>query len=94
VSSLAPALEAFFTQRLFQQLQASPHTIGAYRDTFRLLLVFAQQHTGKAPCQLELDDVDAELIGTFLEHLEHDRHNTARTRNARLGAIRSFSKAT
>jgi site-specific recombinase XerD len=90
VSSLAPALEAFFTQRLLRQLQASPHTVAAYRDTFRLLLVFAQHRTGKAPCQLELADVDAELIGAFLEHLETDRHNTARTRNARLGAIRSF----
>ena len=90
MSALAPALQAFFTQRLITQRDASPHTIAAYRDTFRLLLRFAQQQTGKQPFQLDIDDLDAPLIGAFLTHLEHDRGNSPRTRNARLGAIHSF----
>jgi integrase len=87
---LAPTLQAFFTQRLITQRNASPHTIASYRDTFRLLLAFAQQHTGKPPGQLDFDDLDAPLIGAFLTHLEHDRHNSARTRNNRLAAIHSL----
>jgi integrase/recombinase XerD len=87
---LAPALQAFFTERLITQRNSSPQTIAAYRDTFRLLLAFALEQTGKQPFQLDLDDLDAPLIGAFLSHLEHDRHNSPRTRNARLGAIHSF----
>jgi site-specific recombinase XerD len=64
--------------------------VAAYRDTFRLLLAFAQQRTGTAPCELRLDDLDAALIGAFLDHLRRDRGNTARTRNARLSAIHSL----
>ncbi|HZO69187.1 MAG TPA: site-specific integrase [Kribbellaceae bacterium] len=90
MSLLAPALQAFFTQRLINQRNASPHTIAAYRDTFRLLLGFAQQRIGKAPFQLDIDDLDAPLVGAFLAHLEHDRGNSIRTRNARLAAIHSF----
>jgi integrase len=90
VSALAPVLEAFFTERLARQLHASPHTVRAYRDTFRLLLAYARDRTGKQPCELELTDIDAALIGGFLDHLEHERHNTVRTRNARLAAIRSL----
>jgi len=90
MSSLAPTLEAFFTQRLLTQRQVSPHTIAPYRDTFRLLLAFAQQRTGKAPSRLELADLDAPLIGDFLDHLEQGRRNSARTRNARLTAIHSL----
>ena len=90
MSALAPALQAFFTERLITQRNASPQTIAAYRDTFRLLLRFARQQTGKAPFQLDIDDLDAPLIGAFLTHLEHDRGNSPRTRNARLGAIHSF----
>jgi len=90
MSSLAPTLEAFFTQRLLTQRQVSPHTIASYRDTFRLLLAFAQQRTGKAPSRLELADLDAPLIGDFLDHLEQGRRNSARTRNARLTAIHSL----
>ena len=85
MSALAPALQAFFTERLITQRNASPHTIAAYRDTFRLLLRFAHQQTGKAPFQLDIDDLDAPLIGAFLTHLEQDRGNSPRTRNARLG---------
>jgi site-specific recombinase XerD len=90
MSALAPTLEAFFTERLIHQRQASPHTIAAYRDGWRLLLVFAHQRTGKQPSELDLADLDAALIAAFLEHLETTRRNSARTRNARLAAIRSF----
>ena len=90
MTAIAPSLEAFFTERLVKQLQASPHTIGGYRDTFRLLLRFAAQRAHKAPSELEFDDLGAEVVGAFLEHLEHERHNSARTRNVRLTAIRSF----
>ena len=83
VTALAPVLQAFFTQRLIAQRQVSSHTIAAYRDTFRLLLGFAQQRTGTEPCDLRLDDLDAALIGDFLEHLRRDRRNGARNRNAR-----------
>jgi site-specific recombinase XerD len=87
---VAVLLEAFFTDRLMRERQASPHTIAAYRDTFRLLLAFVRQRLGKTPSTLTLADLDAPLIGTFLDHLERGRANTARTRNARLAAIHSF----
>lgn len=87
---VAPLLEAFFTDRLCRQRQASPHTISAYRDTFRLLLRFAGERLRKAPSQLELVDLDAPFVGHFLDHLQSKRDNGARTRNARLAAIRSF----
>lgn len=90
MTALAPALQAFFTERLITQRNASPQTIAAYRDTFRLLLRFAHDQTGKQPFQLDIDDLDAPLIGAFLNHLEQARGNSPRTRNARLGAIHSF----
>jgi len=90
MSALAPTLEAFFTERLIGQRNASPNTVAAYRDTWRLVLRFARARTGKEPSRLDLGDLDAPLIGAFLDHLEEERHNTARTRNARLSAIRSF----
>jgi len=90
MTMLAPTLQAFFTDRLTRQRNASPHTIAAYRDTLRLLLAFTAERTGKQPCQLDLEDLDAPLIGAFLDHLEHDRGNSIRTRNARLAAIRSL----
>ena len=90
MSALAPTLQAFFTERLIGQRQASPHTIAAYRDTFRLLLVFAQQRTGIKPHALDIADLDATLITAFLDHLEHERANSTSTRNARLVAIRSL----
>ncbi|MDQ3720558.1 MAG: site-specific integrase [Actinomycetota bacterium] len=89
---LAPTLQAYFTERMITQRDSSPQTIAAYRDTFRLLLTFASQRTGKQPCELDIDDLDAELIGAFLNHLEQDRGNSARTRNARLAAIHSLYK--
>ena len=90
MTPLAPLLEAFFSDRLLQQRRASPHTVAAYRDAFRLLLVFAEKHLGKAPSDLLLADLDAPLIAAFLDHLEKERGNSVRTRNARLAAIRSF----
>lgn len=90
MTALAPTLQAFFTDRLISQRQASPHTITGYRDTFRLLLRFAAQQTGKQPSELDLDDVDAPLVAAFLDHLERDRGNSARTRNHRLAAIHSL----
>jgi site-specific recombinase XerD len=90
MTALAPVLQAFFTDRLITQRNASPQTIAAYRDTFRLLLRFAHDQTGKQPFQLDIDDLDAPLIGGFLNHLEQARGNSPRTRNARLGAIHSF----
>jgi site-specific recombinase XerD len=90
MTALAPALQAYFTDRLITQRNSSPETIAAYRDAFRLLLCFAHEHTGKQPFELDIDDLDAPLIGAFLKHLEADRGNSPRTRNARLGAIHSF----
>jgi integrase/recombinase XerD len=90
MSTLAPTLQVFFTHRLAQQRQASPHTVAAYRDTFRRLFAFIHQRSGKAPSQLEIEDLDAPLIGAFLQHLEHGRGNSVRTRNARLAAVHSF----
>ena len=90
MSLLAPTLQAFFTERLIAQRNSSPPTIAAYRDTFRLLLCFAREQTGKQPFELNLDDLDAPLIGAFLNHLEQARGNSPRTRNAGLGAIHSF----
>jgi integrase/recombinase XerD len=83
-------LQSFFTDRLLHQRQASPHTIAGYRDCFRLLLHFAKEQLGKIPSKLRVEDLDAPFIGLFLDHLESARKNSARTRNARLGAIHSF----
>ena len=91
ISADLPALlQSFFTDRLLRQRQASPHTVAGYRDCFRLLLRFAQTRLGKTPSKLRIEDLDAPFVGLFLEHLESVRKNSARTRNARLGAIHSF----
>ncbi|MGO8726900.1 MAG: tyrosine-type recombinase/integrase [Streptosporangiaceae bacterium] len=90
MSSLAPLLQSFFTDRLRGQRDASPHTVAAYRDTIRLLLRFAEEQVGKPPSKLDVSDLDAPLITAFLEHLERERHNSVRTRNARLAAIHSL----
>lgn len=90
MSLLAPTLQAFFVERLAKQRHASPRTVIAYRDTFRLLLCFLQQQTGKQPCELDFEDLDATAILAFLEYLEHERGNSARTRNTRLAALRSM----
>lgn len=90
MSALAPTLQGFFTTRLAQQRRVSPRTVETYRDAFRLLLAYAHARTGKTPSQLDLADLDAEMITGFLDHLEDQRHNSVRTRNAHLTAIRSF----
>jgi site-specific recombinase XerD len=87
---IAATLQAFFTDRLAQQRQASPATIAAYRDTLRLLLGFVHEQTTKTPSQLDWDDLDAAMISAFLSHLESQRRNSIRTRNVRLTAIRSL----
>jgi site-specific recombinase XerD len=83
-------LQAFFTDRLLHQRQASPHTIASYRDTFRLFLGFAEKCLKKAPSALRIKDLDTLLIGAFLDHLEKERGNKARSRNVRLAALHSF----
>lgn len=90
MSALAPTLQAWFTDRLVGQRHASPNTIAAYRDAWRLLLQFVQSQTGTPPHRLDIADLNADVIGDFLTHLERDRNNSVRTRNARLAAIRSF----
>ena len=91
MTSLAPTLQSFFTQRLATQRAASPNTIASYRDTFCLLIDYTTTRTGKPASKLDLADLNAELIAGFLHHLEADRANSPRTRNTRLAAIRSLS---
>ena len=88
--SLAALLERFFTQRLIQQRQASPHTIASYRDTFRQFLRFIEQRLHKAPSRLNFQEIDAPLIVAFLDHLEKQQGISTRSRNLRLTAVRSF----
>ena len=90
MSALAPTLQAFFTDRLVRQRQASPHTVAAYRDTFRLLVRFAARRQAVEPSHLDFAQLDATLISAFLDYREHDHRNSIRTRNARLAAIRSL----
>src|SRR5687768_8208269 len=87
---IAPTMQAFFTDRLTKQRQVSPATVAAYRDTFRLLLSFVHHETGKPPSTLDFDDLDASVVAAFLDHLETERGNSPRTRNARLAAVRSL----
>jgi site-specific recombinase XerD len=93
-TTISPAfstlVQEFFCQRLLAQRNASPRTIASYRDAFRLLLRFAEAHLHKSPAALALADLDAPTVLAFLDHLERDRHNTVRSRNARLAALRSF----
>ena len=89
-TSFPTLLQQFFLERLIQQRNASAQTVAAYRDSFRLLLQFGQHHLGKAPERLALSDLDAHFILAFLNHLESERHNAIRSRNARFAAIRSF----
>jgi site-specific recombinase XerD len=90
LASLAPLLERFFTQRLMQQRQASPHTISSYRDTFRQFLKFVQQRLHKPPARLNFEELDAPLIVAFLDDLEKRQGVSVRSRNLRLTAIHSF----
>ena len=88
--TLSALVQKFFMDKLYTQMESSPHTIASYRDTFRLLLKFVGEKTGKAPTKLSVDDLDAKMIGVFLEDIENVRKNSARSRNTRLAAIRSF----
>jgi integrase/recombinase XerD len=90
MSLLAPTLEAFFTERLTRQKNASPNTIASYRDCLRLLLRFVQDTTGTPPSKLRIEDLDAPIIGAFLDHLERDRGLSAASRNTRLAAVHSL----
>jgi site-specific recombinase XerD len=89
-STFPAMLQRFFTERLATQMNASPNTIVGYRDTFRLLLRYAERRLGRPPTRLAVEDIDAELVTDFLVHIETDRQNGARSRNTRLAAIRSF----
>jgi site-specific recombinase XerD len=90
VMTLSALVQKFFTDKLYSQMEASPHTIASYRDTFRLLLKFAGEKTGKVPTKLSIEDLDVKMIGVFLDDIENARKNSARSRNTRLAAIRSF----
>ena len=90
MSAVAPTLQLFFTERLTKQRQASPETIRSYRNAMILLLRFVAERTGKLPCDLDWEDLGVEAVTAFLDHLETDRHNNARSRNARLAALRSL----
>jgi len=87
---VAPLLQKFFLERLLRERGASPHTVASYRDTFRLLLVFAADRLGRPPTALTLEDLTAPFVATFLAHLERARGNSPRTRNVRLAAVHSF----
>ena len=89
-ATLPALVQQFFTDRLCQQMEASPHTVACYRDTFRLLLRFASEQTGRPPTRLRVDDLDCALVGDFLADVETRRRNSARSRNTRLAAVRSF----
>jgi len=83
-------LQGFFTDKLLGQAGASSYTVAGYRDAFRLLLRFAEERLGRAPSELHIEELDAPFLGDFLAHLEIDRHNSVRTRNNRLAALRAF----
>jgi integrase/recombinase XerD len=87
---VAPLIQAFFTDHLVRQRRVSPQTVSSYRDTFRLLVQYLSQTTGRKPSDLTLEDLQARAILQFLDSIEQDRHNSIQTRNARLAAIRSF----
>ena len=90
MTQVAPTMQAFFTDRLIRQRQASPHTVVAYRDAVRLLFNYVSATTGKMPAELDFEDLDAATISRFLIHLEHDRGVSVATRNAWLAAVRSL----
>lgn len=90
MTALAPYLSSFLREHLPKERRASPHTCEAYAHSFRLLVGFAACRLGVRPCRLEVEQLDAPLILAFLEHIEADRRNSARTRNARLAAINAF----
>src|SRR5687768_4964276 len=88
--SLPALIESFFRCRLVAQRSASRATVATYRDALRLLVIYAAQRAGKPPSALHVEDLERDVVLAFLDHLENDRGNSVRTRNARLGAIRSL----
>ena len=90
--TFASLVQEFFTDHMVQQRALSPCTVASYRDTFVLLLRFAETQLGKAPSSMKMTDMNAKFLANFLDHLEGDRHNSARSRNIRLAAVRSFLK--
>jgi integrase/recombinase XerD len=90
MTGIVTTVQAFFTDRLVSQRQASPHTVAAYRDTVRMLLQFAGDRASKTVSKLDFADLDATTVAVFLDHLEQDRANSVRSRNARLAAIHSL----
>jgi integrase/recombinase XerD len=90
--SFAALVQAFFAEHLTEQRSLSPRTVATYRDAFMLFLDFTRTRLGKSPATTSLSDVTPELILAFLDHLEHERRNTVRSRNARLAALRAFLK--
>ena len=91
-STLPTMLQRFFTDRLSAQLQASPNTIAGYRDTFRLLLRFASERRQRPPTKLLIEDVDSDLIGDFLTHVETVRRNSARSRDPLVLSVRGYER--
>lgn len=87
---IAPLIQSFFTQHLQLHKRVSPQTVAGYRDTFRLLFQFIKEQTGREPATLHITDLDAAAILSFLDSLEQQRHNSVRSRNVRLAAIRTF----
>lgn len=87
---LPPLVQLFFSERLRRQRNASPNTIASYRDTFRIFLGYVERRLGRPPTKLHLQDLDAPIVDGFLDHLEAERGNHARTRNVRFAALRSF----
>lgn len=92
IPSFSALVQQFFVDYMLQQRAMSPRTVASYRDTFVLLLRFAEKQLGKGPCDLQMRDITAKFLIAFLDHLEQDRHNSARSRNIRLAAVRSFLK--
>jgi integrase/recombinase XerD len=90
MTALAPSLAVFLREHLPRDRRASPHTCEAYAYSFQLLVTFAARRLGTKPSQLEVEQLDVPMILAFLEHIEQERGNTARSRNARLAAIKSF----
>ena len=90
--TFANLVQQFFTDYMTQQRALSPRTVASYRDTFVLMLRFAHEKHGKAPADFQFSDLSAKFLLGFLDHLEQQRHNSVRSRNVRLAAVRSFLK--
>ncbi|HEY5581058.1 MAG TPA: site-specific integrase, partial [Rhodoferax sp.] len=90
--SFASLVQQFFTEYLVSQRAVSPRTVASYRDALMIFLDFAHKRLGKQPTAMALADIEPDLILAFLDYLEKERHNTVRSRNLRLTALRAFLK--